>query len=75
MEIEMKKFFKKFFKKEESKFTGIEVKVWENGKLLTHHVSCADQIFSYRFPCGSILKTPSGNDLIGYDFVPHLERM
>ncbi len=64
-------FITKHFKKKESKFTGFEVRLWEDGVLIAQTVSRPDEINVYNFPCGSFLKTERGN-LTGYNIVPHL---
>lgn len=66
-------FITKYFKKKKSNFTGFEVKLWANGKLLTHAVSSLDQIYTYQFPSSSFLKTSKDTFLTGYNIVPHLE--
>ncbi len=72
----IKKYFKKFFgknKKTAGHFTGFEVKVWQEGKLMTRSVSYLEEVSVNHFPCGSFIETPNGLILSGYRIVPNLK--
>ncbi len=68
----MKKFFKKFFEKKR-KFTGFEVKLWQEGELMTRSQGSLGEVTVFHFPCGTVIETPNGLILSGYRIVPHLK--
>ena len=72
----MKKFFKKYYKKffeKKQEFTGFEVKLWQEGKLMNRSLGSLDGVTVFHFPCGTVIETPNGLILSGYRIVPHLE--
>ncbi len=70
MKAKMKALFSRFFKKRDD-FTGFEIRLWKNGKLMTYSVSDPGDIFVYHLPVGQAIRTKSGY-LTGYNLVPHI---